>query len=178
MRILLDAGHGGKDPGAVHGGLEEKDLTLAIVLRLRDTLQNFGYSVLCTRDHDETISPSERARMINEFTPNAFVSIHCNASDNAEAHGIETFYRDGKDELLAQAIHFSVVEGEGLDDRGVKVDTETLGKRLAVLNNPDIPACLCEIGFITNEEDIGVITNPSLVASAVALGVMEWSESV
>ncbi len=176
-KILLDAGHGGKDPGAVSHGTNEKDLTLTVVLGVRDVLRGMGYPVLCTRDHDEFLSPGDRAKMINDYKPDAFVSIHCNASDNPNAHGIETFYRDERDEPLANAIHFAIVEGEGLDDRGVKSDIKDLGRRLAVLNNRDIPACLCEIGFITNDEDLEVINNGTLVATSVALGVMQWSES-
>lgn len=91
--IVIDAGHGGHDPGAVYGGVNEKDIALAITLELgRIISENMpDVKVLYTRDKDEFIGLKERAEFANKNNANVFVSIHCNASDNTTAYGTETF---------------------------------------------------------------------------------------
>jgi len=178
MKILLDAGHGGTDPGAVNqGGIQEKDIALEIVLKLVKLLREKGFQALLTRDKDIYISPSDRLKMINNFKPEAFISIHCNSSANSQAHGAETIYRDDYDYPLAAAIHKSLIANLEMRDRGVKNDIKELGRRLAVLGNLEVPACLVEIGFISNENDLEKIDDEDehqAIAEALAEGIEAW----
>jgi N-acetylmuramoyl-L-alanine amidase len=93
-RIVVDAGHGGKDPGAIGpSGLKEKEVTLAmakaVAARLRETL---GCDVVLTRDHDVFLPLEERTAIANKVGADLFISIHANAAPNRQAFGIETYY--------------------------------------------------------------------------------------
>lgn len=176
MKILLDSGHGGEDPGAVADGIMEKEINLEIMLGLANILREQGHQVFCTRDKDTAMSVSNRLKTIKEYKPECFVSLHCNSSNNTQAHGIETIYRDDFDFELAQSIHKSLIANTDLEDRGVKQDIKCLRKRLAVLGDLETPACLIEIGFISNNADrIFVLENIDLIAEAIAEGILEWN---
>ncbi|NOY85820.1 MAG: tetratricopeptide repeat protein [Deltaproteobacteria bacterium] len=91
--IVLDPGHGGKDPGAVgRGGLKEKDVTLAIAKLLKPQLEAKGYRVLMTRNRDVYVGLDERTAFANKNLADLFVSIHTNASRNRHARGVETYF--------------------------------------------------------------------------------------
>jgi len=92
-RIVLDPGHGGKDPGAIGpNGLREKDVVLALASRIKPRLEALGYEVLMTRDRDVFVELADRARFANENKADLFVSIHTNASKNRNVRGIETYF--------------------------------------------------------------------------------------
>lgn len=92
-RIVLDPGHGGKDPGAVGPkGLREKDVVLALARRIKPQLEARGYEVLMTRDQDVFVELADRARFANENRADLFVSIHTNASKNRSVRGVETYF--------------------------------------------------------------------------------------
>ena len=104
-RVVLDPGHGGHDSGAVGpSGLREKDVTLDIAHRAAPLLaRELGISTLLTRDTDDFVALPERTARANAFQADLFVSIHCNASEQAESTGIMTFILDeSKDALAAQ----------------------------------------------------------------------------
>jgi N-acetylmuramoyl-L-alanine amidase len=92
--IVVDAGHGGKDLGAKgHGGLLEKDVNLAIALRLRDILRSrYKYSVVLSRGDDTFLSLEERGVIANKKNADIFVSVHANAAERRGAYGVETYY--------------------------------------------------------------------------------------
>ncbi len=92
--IVIDPGHGGRDPGAIGaGGLLEKDVTLAVALLLRDRLKKYpGYRILMTRDKDVRISTRERVTFANAKKADLFISIHCNSLDKLQLNIIETYY--------------------------------------------------------------------------------------
>jgi N-acetylmuramoyl-L-alanine amidase len=92
-RVILDAGHGGTDPGATAPAISEKDITLDIGQRLSDMLQASGFEVIATRDDDATVPLRDRARLANESRGDIFVSIHINALlKHKSARGVETYY--------------------------------------------------------------------------------------
>jgi N-acetylmuramoyl-L-alanine amidase len=92
-RVVLDAGHGGSDPGATADDLLEKEITLDIGLRLRSLLVAGGFDVVLTREGDETIALKERARVANDSRSDIFVSIHVNTIvKHTQSRGIETYY--------------------------------------------------------------------------------------
>lgn len=92
QRIVIDAGHGGKDPGTRAGSLREKDIALDIAKRVRDDLEGRGFEVIMTRDKDVFIPLEQRAFIANSREADIFVSIHVNAARNRRARGLETFY--------------------------------------------------------------------------------------
>lgn len=90
--IVLDAGHGGQDPGTSHFGLKEKHLALDIARRLRAQLQQAGFTVVMTRESDRFIPLSGRSGMANRLKADLFVSIHINANNNGRVSGAEVYY--------------------------------------------------------------------------------------
>lgn len=187
-KILLDAGHGGKDTGAVANNVEEKDITLDIVM---DTGGMLGHrpdiEVYYTRLGDKSLSLISRYRAIMDINPDAFVSIHCNAilddpstiQDECQTvHGVEIFYRDDEDLPLANAIN-SLFKHSGIwkRNRGVKQDQEWLEKRLTVLNSLEVPSVLVEVGFISNRlECIEILKHEAEIAELIAHGIIDFFE--
>lgn len=175
MKILLIPGHGGKDPGAIAADLHEADLTLEVCLQLSNILRK-KFNVFLSRDKaTQYISPSEQLKMINDIYKkvklDAVIAVHFNASDNPQAHGIETIYRDDNDFELAQIIHRNLLTDTELADRGCKEDVRNLAVFKAL---PEIPVCLCELGFITNSGDHEWIEeNIPLLAESLARAVDE-----
>lgn len=90
--IVVDAGHGGHDPGAMYHGLREKDLTLDIARRLEVELHTHDVSVTMTRDGDEFITLSRRPSVANRIPADLFVSVHLNANRNRHVSGVEVYY--------------------------------------------------------------------------------------
>jgi N-acetylmuramoyl-L-alanine amidase len=161
IRICIDPGHGGYDSGAVGNGLREKDLTLAVSLRLRDLLTaDSRFSVVMTRDgdyapghfeNDTARELSERARISNAFGADLLVAIHFNAFNGA-AHGVEAldYNGSGVGHTVAAALCDMIAAGEGLANRGVKATNKTF----AVIRETNAPAIITESAFIDNAADI------------------------
>ena len=147
MKVMLDPGHGGIDPGAVGpGGTHESDVALAIAKKVAAYLPA-PIEVLMTRQDDIDVGLYARPRMANEAEVSLFVSIHCNAAENRDAVGVETYAlavlgSDGA--RLAEAIQGRVVSLTGAVNRGVKA------AGFAVLREANMPAALVEVGFISN----------------------------
>jgi N-acetylmuramoyl-L-alanine amidase len=98
-RVVVDAGHGGHDPGAIGpGGLKEKDVVLDVAREVKDLLEKEGYEVFLTRDHDEFLSLEERTVIANEKNADLFVSIHANANRKRDVKGIETYLLNWTDD--------------------------------------------------------------------------------
>jgi N-acetylmuramoyl-L-alanine amidase len=185
MKIALDPGHGNDKPGAVFDPdtsvegdeIKEKDINLEVALSAGRHLREKGHFVLFTRDKDIDVTLKQRKDMINQFKPDAFVSIHCNASEKHNSKGIEAFYRDDIDFPLANIIQKALAQMTGLKDRGVFNDIGDLKKRLTVLDDSEkIPATLVELGFIDNEEDRNYITNNiQTIAEIIAEAIHGWA---
>jgi N-acetylmuramoyl-L-alanine amidase len=153
--VVLDPGHGGRDPGAVGHGLRESDINLDISNRLINLIQQNGHiKVYATRTTDVLVDLFERPRWANEIG-DIFISIHQNAAANSRANGTETYYtpRPQDSELgfssrqMAEIFQRNLLRDLGLADRGVK------SSRFVVLRNAVIPAALVEIGFVSNSGD-------------------------
>lgn len=180
--IVLDAGHGGTDPGAV-GYLNgnkvlEKNLTLEITNKVKTILENAGYTVSMTREGDTLPSLSERPAQANAEDAAVFVSIHINSVENApEANGTEVFYatENNGDEYgatskeLAKNILDRMLYYMGSTNRGVK------SAEHAVTRKCYMPAALAEVGFITNPEEVYKMTTDEYqqkAAQGIAEGIM------
>lgn len=176
MRVLLDPGHGGEQPGAVYGGVKEKDINLAVALRCAVVLRDLGHDVLLTRDNDITLPLVDRQAMIREYKPLAMVSVHCNAAENEKALGVETYYRDDFDWPLANSVQTFMAAYTGRKDRGVLHDIGVLKKRLAMLNDLETPACLVELGYMTNPMDMSyLIANVKTMGEVLAHGIDDYA---
>ena len=96
MRIVVDPGHGGKDPGAVRSKYREKDWNLAVGKELARLLEKNGFEVKITRDTDVFIALSQRSKIANEFKADLFVSVHTNSTKNSQANGFQVYFRSEK----------------------------------------------------------------------------------
>src|SRR3990170_15987 len=174
MKMLLDPGHGGEQPGAVYGGVEEEDLNLNMAFAARDMLMTLTHDVLMTRDRDITLTQLDRVKMIDEYKAELFVSIHCNASANPQINGIETYYRDDMDYPLANCVHKCITTYSGRNVIGLFQDEARLKKRLAVLSDGKIPSVLIEVGYLSNPaEREYMMKNIRFIGELIAHGA-DW----
>lgn len=168
--IIIDAGHGGEEPGAVFEGRKEKDDTLRLALAVGDILEDAGIHVLYTRTTDQTQTPAQKAAIANRSGADLFISLHRNAMPVAGSGtgALDLVYESGSEaEELAQAIQRELV-GVGFADLGVQ---ERPG--LIVLNQTRMPAVLIEAGFIDNPADNRLFDQSfTAVAQAIADGVL------
>lgn len=155
-KIFIDAGHGGKDPGAVNGDIYEKDIALQIALKLNTALKNNGFETAMSRATDVFIPLSERAKKANNFNADIFISLHLNSSTNSNAEGIEflVYENKGVNNKLASNIQNELIKIKGIVNRGIKER-----KDLAVLNSTRMPAILIEVGFISNNRELTLLRN-------------------
>lgn len=177
--IVIDAGHGGADSGAIStyetGQHEEKTYTLRYAKQLQKKLKAAGARVYMTRDHDQTVSLTQRAQLAEKVHANAFISFHFDSSpqDNS-ASGYTTYYyhKDNGSFRLAKDIN-SQLDSLGLNNRGVD-----FGNFLVLRNNTQ-PAVLLESGYINSDRDLSFISDPSYqdkVTSDVVDGLQLYFE--
>ena len=143
-KVVIDAGHGGSDAGAIGGGIYEKDITLDVSKRVEEILKKKGYQVLMTRDDDTYVSLQDRVAISENFAPDIFVSIHVNSSVRPEITGVETHYYHQESMSLAQTVHSSFASSVQSPNRGL------FKSKFYVINHTTCPAILVEIGFISN----------------------------
>ncbi|MCB9599359.1 MAG: N-acetylmuramoyl-L-alanine amidase [Sandaracinus sp.] len=147
QRIVIDAGHGGTDPGAVGCGLEEQAVVLDIAQRTATLLRDAGFTVDLTRSDDRSVSLSARTSFANSRGADRFVSIHANSNAGTPATGSETFAytTPGSTSLnLRDRIQEEMIRAWGLRDRGGKL------ANFHVLRETTMPAALSETAFINN----------------------------
>jgi N-acetylmuramoyl-L-alanine amidase len=173
--IVIDAGHGGADPGAVGCMLEEEDVVLDVALRLRTLLEAGGLRVALTRDMDEDVGLSARASFANAMSADGFVSIHSNANGGTPASGTETFIANAagaRSLSLATLLQREMIAEWGLPDRGVK------RADFVVVRDTAMPAALTELAFTNRcDPDAMLLGNPDerqAMAGAKARAVFEW----
>lgn len=176
MNIVLDAGHGGFDSGAVgqHETLE-KDVALTTVRLLRDLLESEGATVQLTRDEDTYVSLTSRVTIGSMHRAHLFLSIHADGFENSEAKGMTTYYYDEQSEPVATTIHNSIFKK--------KIETENRGIEFGnyqVLRDSFVPAVLLELGYITNKEDEALLNSPGFqekVSRRIVEGVIGYAET-
>ena len=172
--IVIDPGHGGDRPGACYEDIMEKDIDLAISLKLVTILQNLGYQVIMTRSDDTELGLYERADLANAAGADVFVSIHANAAENRpDYQGIYTYYHPSSNRgaRLAQAIQTPLCQITGAIDRGIK-DAD-----FVVLRETEMCAVLVETGFMTNHEELMRLVDDDyqqLLAQGIARGIIDY----
>lgn len=175
--LLLDAGHGGSDPGASANGIVEKNMNLTIMQKVANELEGSGIKVYLTRDSDTYPSNNSRAQIANEIA-DAMVSIHMN-SGVATANGTEVLYKVHSNDTgsgltsqkLAELIQNSIISATGNNNRGTKHRTDLL-----ILNTTTVPAVIVETIFISNPGDALKITQTeyqNTIAQAIADAIEE-----
>lgn len=171
--VVIDAGHGGRDPGAVGiRGIQEKEIVLDISYQVARLLEQQGVQAVMTRTDDSEIDLAPRVSLAARVNATLFVSIHANAINMSrpDVNGIETYYFDnGKD--LARVIHASILDGTGARDRRVRQ------ARFYVLRKSSMPSVLLEVGFVTGAEDAAKLSDPayrSQMAASIARGILVY----
>jgi len=140
--VVIDAGHGGKDPGATSGGKKEKDAVLAMSKKLGKILANRGYKVYLTRDDDRFLTLAQRTKIADRKDAKIFVSLHCNAAPNEQRassmYGVETFFlqktRDARSQRVAERENSAVLQGTDRSSKQVILDAVLSGPKIMLSN--------------------------------------------
>lgn len=201
--IVLDPGHGGRDPGArSRRGQEEKDLSLDIAVHARKILANAGYHVYLTRDSDRFLTLDERCEKARKWEADLFVSIHMNSSADRATSGRETFIlsaaghqstndqgtpdrasrlshpgnrHDAANVILGYYVHKNMMKTIPGTDRGLK------RARFHVLKNAPCPSVLVECGFLSNadeDQQFAGVAYRRKAAQALATGILDYLAAV
>jgi len=170
MKICIDAGHGGKDPGAIGDGVKEKDLALKFALKLGALFELWGDRVVHTRKIDTFRTLGQRTRIANQSKADVFISIHCNAAVDKRANGIELLVWNTRDwRKFADEFKDIMLRHFRINWRGMKSR-----KDLWVLRKTKMKAILIEAGFITNLRDRQLLQTDkfcNILTAATALAI-------
>ena len=145
--VVLDAGHGGEDGGTVEQTATEKEINLAVVLKMRELLENQGICVVLTREQDIFIKLEERVRVANGEKADLFVSIHCNYYEkDSSIYGLECYYCKGAEDgkYYAERILDTIYKSVEIVSRYAKPTG------YYILKNTTVPAVLVETGYLSN----------------------------
>lgn len=181
--IILDAGHGGSDGGTLAEGITsgdnwrinvvEKDINLAVVLRMKTLLEELGVEVVLTREADKTISLDERVEIENSKEADLFVSIHCNFfEDDASISGLECYYFEGSDsgKQCAEKMLEKIADGGNVNTRNVK------GSDFYVLKRTKSVAVLIELGYLSNAKECRLLASEEyqeILAKELVKGILD-----
>lgn len=172
-KIVLDAGHGGDDPGAIGvTGYKEKVYNLSLVKKVKALLdKDSRFKVYLTRSNDTYVALNDRAYYANNLKADLFISFHANSLVGSKATGTETFYTRAESKRLAETLHKHLKNAIGLKDRGVK----TAG--YVVIKKTTMPAILLESAFLSNARDEAVLKSEAKqneTAAALVKGIKEY----
>jgi len=169
--VVIDAGHGGNDPGAIGNGVVEKEVTLKVSYYLKDLLLNNNFNVIMTRSDDSEILLKPRVNIANLNNADIFVSIHCNSTEGPGPMGIETYYRTEQSSTFAKFIHKNLINSLPTIDRGIRI------RNFYVIKNTKMPSVLVEIGYLTNKIEASRLSTESYqrdIAKALLNGIKEY----
>ncbi|KMY48248.1 N-acetylmuramoyl-L-alanine amidase CwlD [Peribacillus loiseleuriae] len=186
--IVLDAGHGGIDGGATAENVLEKEVSLAVTLKIRDLLQEQGALVLMTRESDKDLADEgtkgvrnrkqedlhNRVAFINESNADLFLSIHLNSIPSKKWKGAQTFYtgRFEENKKVAKFIQTEIIRNLENTSREAKTINQVY-----VMSNAKKPGALVEIGFLSNNEERENLIKESYqekISAAVYNGVLRY----
>ncbi len=164
--VVIDAGHGGGAPGAIKQEIMEKDINLAIVLRLKELLdkndRNIG--VYYTRTEDTNPTFEQRAQLGGKTEANLYISVHSNSTTDGQMskyNGTEVMYDELKEEEGLSSRHLAQICLEEITGAtGSKNNGLTYGNGIYIIRNNEVPAALIEVGFMTNQEELNKLNSP------------------
>ncbi|HLQ83204.1 MAG TPA: N-acetylmuramoyl-L-alanine amidase [Pseudogracilibacillus sp.] len=163
IKIFIDAGHGGKDPGASGNGLKEKDLTLKIAKSIEKHLRQYkNVEVMMARSIDKTLSLKERTDMANKWGADFYYSVHINSFTSSTARGFETFVHPtttSKNKDSQKMIHNEIMKSFSTNviNRGTKT------ANFHVLRESNMESMLAEYLFITNKSDSSLLKQQKMI---------------
>ena len=169
--IVVDAGHGGKDSGAISGKMYEKEPALKMALLLQKNLEDKGAKVIMTRSDDTFVSLQDRVSISNFENADLFVSIHLNSSEKSNINGIETHWYKADSQDLAKYVHNEMIKNIEANDRGL------FKSMFYVINHTSAPAILVETGFISNKQERDELfgdERQKITAKSIADGIVEY----
>lgn len=188
--VVVDAGHGGEDSGAVANSILEKDINLKIALKLRDMLEASGIEVKMIRESDISIYDTasgtirerkvsdlkNRVEIVNSNKNHILVSIHQNKFEQSQYSGAQMFYstNNNKSQILAESIRKSITS---LIQSNNKRELKKGENDIYLLNNATVPAVIVECGFISNEEEAKNLSDDEYqnkMAFAIYCGILEY----
>ncbi len=169
--VVIDAGHGGHDPGAISpNGIQEKDINLRVAAKVARLLEQRGLGVVMTRWKDEYIVKEERATIANRRKADLFASIHADSAPSSSAQGFTIYVAKAASAgsyRAAQAVNQAMVR-TSMDNRGIRE------AEYVVLVETDGPAILIELGYLSNSQDAARLADDSFrdrLAQAIADGI-------
>lgn len=174
VKVYIDAGHGGSDPGAIGiGGVREADINLAVSKHLKAELERHGIAVKMSRTSDTTKSLEARAAEANSWGADIVGSIHCNAFDEESANGTETWvYKFGSNaEKIAKGVNANLVSVLDTYNRGIKAGN------LYMVRKTIAPAFLVELAFVSNKADCAKLVKDAYqkeCAVAICKGICDY----
>ncbi len=185
--VVIDPGHGGSDSGARGAdGSAEKNVTLAISIKLADKLRDMGANVIMTRGNDSFVDVSERPRIANRAGADFFVSVHADSGDrNRSVNGSTVYYhmQVGSCRALAQSIVDQLADMGGIRTKGTHSDGRQWGGRFengyGVLRGAQMVSVLCETGYMSNPGDVNKLNNSAMqnkIADSIANGLKNYVE--
>ncbi len=170
LLVVVDAGHGGEDPGAVVAGVREKDIVLDIVHRVFELARGGPVEVVLTRATDRYVDLVERVRFAEEVGATLYLSVHANSLSDPRVRGIEVWVdntraRGDPSWALARAVLEALIRETGAADRGVR-------SQKLYLRHTKLPAALVEVGYLSNPTDRRLLLDPDYRAR-LAKGILE-----
>ena len=178
LKVVVDAGHGGKDPGGIGvQEIQEKSIALDVSKRVCEKLEALGATVVMTRTTDVFLELQERSALANTAQADLFISVHANIG-GSKAKGIETWYRAGgprgsKSAAFSKALNDAMVKSTGAVDRGARSDQ----RGLHVLRVTKMPAALVEVGFMDNPKEgprLKIASYRERIAQGIVKGVINF----
>ena len=175
--IVLDPGHGGKDPGATSGSYQEKQVALAVANVVKQKLEKDGAIVYMTRIGDSYPTLADRVAFADKHYAEMFISIHNNSSTSSSAHGTETYYsisandNEKEDNALATYVNSQIVKNAQMFNRGIKRED------FYVIRHSVYPSILVELGFISNTEDRNKLVSSQytqIFGDSIYKGIVEY----
>ena len=170
--VVLDAGHGGIEPGCEFSGVLEKDIVLSVTLLLQEKLEDMGITVILTRDTDEDVSLSKRSEIANAADADCFISIHCNSyTEDTRINGFEGYYYQSEEGQYLSECILSAAKKHHINVRKTKEEN------YQVLRESATPATLLEIGFLSNPEERQALSDTdyqNTLSTAIAEGISMW----
>lgn len=188
--IVLDAGHGGFDPGKVGiNDVLEKDINLSIVLKLQALLEEYGFQIQLTRDSDKILGPANstspkkddmvaRVKMVEELNPFFTISIHQNSFPDQDVNGPQVFYYKDSQESATMAQVIQNALNQYLQPQKQRVAQSNTNYYL--LTRTPTPTVIVECGFLSNPNEAALLATDEYqtkVAQAICMGVISYYES-